>query len=83
MTQFVTVVLYGIEDFFCCNPFLEDPHTSVAGAASIRGMSCGNLFDFAAAAQKIGMLMTVDGTCDDLICIDGVDKDTFTEADAG
>jgi hypothetical protein len=29
------------------------------------------------------MLMTVDGTNDDLICIDGVDKYTFPEADAG
>jgi hypothetical protein len=29
------------------------------------------------------MLMTVDGTNDDLICIDGVDKYTFPAADAG
>jgi hypothetical protein len=40
-------------------------------------------FNFTAAARKIGMLMTVDGTNDDLICIDGVDKYTFPEADAG
>ena len=32
---------------------------------------------------KIGMLMTIDGTNDDLICIDGVEKYTFTDADAG
>ena len=38
-------------------------------------------FDFAAAAHKIGMLMTVDGTNDDLICI-GVEKYTFTDVDA-
>jgi len=38
---------------------------------------------FAAAARKIGMLMTVDGTNDDLIRIDGVEKDTFTDKDAG
>ena len=29
------------------------------------------------------MLMTVDGTNDGLICIDGVEKYTFTDADAG
>jgi hypothetical protein len=29
------------------------------------------------------MLMTIDGTNDDLICIDGVEKYTFTDADAG
>ena len=29
------------------------------------------------------MLMTVDGTHDALICIDGVEKYTFTDADAG
>ena len=40
-------------------------------------------FDFAAAARKIGMLMTIDGTNDDLIRIDGVEKYTFTDADAG
>ena len=40
-------------------------------------------FDFAAAARKVGMLMTIDGSNDDLISIDGVDKYTFTEADAG
>ena len=42
-----------------------------------------NSFDFAAAVRKIGMLMTIDGTNDDLICIDGVEKYTFTDADAG
>jgi len=31
-------------------------------------------FDFAAAARKIGMLMTIDGTNDDVIRIDGVEK---------
>ena len=40
-------------------------------------------FDFAAAARKIVILMTVDGTDDDLICIDGVEKYTFADADAG
>jgi len=40
-------------------------------------------FDVAAAARKIGMLMTIDGTNDDLIRIDGVEKYTFTDADAG
>ena len=39
-------------------------------------------FDFAAAARKIVILMTVDGTDDDLICIDGVEKYTFADADA-
>ena len=39
-------------------------------------------FDFAAAARKIGMLMTRDGTNDDLIRVDGVEKYTFTDADA-
>ena len=39
-------------------------------------------FDFAAAAREIGMLMTVDGTNDVLICIDGVEKYTFTDAKA-
>jgi len=29
------------------------------------------------------MLMTIDGTNDDLIRIDGVEKYTFTDADAG
>ena len=33
--------------------------------------------------HKIGMLMTIDGTNDDLIRIDGVEKYTFTDADAG
>jgi hypothetical protein len=40
-------------------------------------------FDFAAAAHKVGMLMTIDGSNDDLISINGVDKYSFTEADAG
>ena len=40
-------------------------------------------FDFAAAARKIGMLMTINGTNDDLIRVDGVEKYTFTDADAG
>jgi len=40
---------------------------------------CHN-FDFAAAARKIGMLMTIDGTNDDLIRIDGVKRYTFTDA---
>ena len=40
-------------------------------------------FYFAAAARKIGMFMTRDGTNDDLIRIDGVEKYTFTDADAG
>ena len=39
-------------------------------------MSCARLskFDFAAATRKIGMLMTVDGSNDDLIKVDGVPK---------
>ena len=40
-------------------------------------------FDFAAAARKIGMLMTIDETNDDLIRIHSVEKYTFTVADAG
>ena len=40
-------------------------------------------FDFAAAASKVGMLMTIDISNDDLISIDGVNKYAFTEADAG
>ena len=39
-------------------------------------------FDFAADVRKIGMLMTVDGTNDDLITVDGVEKYTFTDADS-
>ena len=41
------------------------------------------LFDFSAAGRKVGMLMTIDGSNDDLISIDSVDKYTFTESDAG
>ena len=37
-------------------------------------------FYVAAAARKIGMLMTIDATNDDLIRIDGVEKYTFTDA---
>ena len=36
-------------------------------------------FGFAAAARKVGMLMTIDGSNDDLISIDGVDKYAFTK----
>ena len=39
-------------------------------------------FDFAADVRKIGMLMTVDGTNDGLITVDGVEKYTFTDADS-
>ena len=41
------------------------------------------VFDFDAAARKVGMLITINGSNDDLISFDGVDKYTFTEADAG
>ena len=40
-------------------------------------------FNFAGAARKTGMLMTVDGTNDNLILIDGVKDYTFAETDAG
>ena len=39
-------------------------------------------FDFSAVVHKIETLMTVDGINDDLICIEGAEKYTFTDADA-
>lgn len=40
-------------------------------------------FDFEAAAERIGMRMTVDGSGDDLIKIQGVDQYSFCDADGG
>ena len=69
----------------CENPFLGF-HTHKTACPVAYGLyknePC-HIFDFAAAARKIGMLMTVDRTNYDLICIDGVEKYTFADADAG
>ena len=40
-------------------------------------------YDFEKNASKIGMLMTIDGTMDDLILPQGFDTYTFTDADGG
>ena len=40
-------------------------------------------FDFEAAAERIGMRMTVDGSDDELIKIQGVDQYSFCDADGG
>lgn len=40
-------------------------------------------FDFEKASTRIGMRMTVDGTGDDLISIQGVESYHFSDADAG
>jgi cobalamin biosynthesis protein CobT len=69
----------------CETPFLG-VHTHKTACPVAYGLDKNELchtFDFAAAARKIGMLMTVEGTNDDLICTDGVEKYTFTDADAG
>ena len=40
-------------------------------------------FNFEAAAQRLGMRMTIDGNGDQFIRIQGVDNYTFTDADGG
>ena len=40
-------------------------------------------FDFEKAATRIGMMLTIDGTGDDLLKIQGVEKYSFTDADGG
>ena len=43
---------------------------------------CGR-FDFERAAQRLGMRMTVDGSGDQFIKLQGLDSYTFTDADGG
>ena len=38
-------------------------------------------YDFGCNARELGMLMTVDGTCDQLIDLQGLGHVTFTDAD--
>ena len=40
-------------------------------------------FNFEAAATRLGMRMTVDGTGDQFICIQGINNYTFCDADGG
>ena len=40
-------------------------------------------FDFEAAATRLGMRMTIDGSGDEQICIEGVDSYSFCDADGG
>ena len=40
-------------------------------------------FDFGAAATRLGMRMTIDGSGDDLIQMQGVEQYTFTDEDGG
>ena len=43
---------------------------------------CARL-DFEAAAQRLGMRMTVDGSGDQFIRLQGIDNYSFTDADGG
>ena len=40
-------------------------------------------YNFKRNAWKLGMLMTVDGSCDELIDLQGLGHVTFTDADGG
>ena len=40
-------------------------------------------FDFEAVATRLGMRMTIDGSGDEQICIEGVDSYSFCDADGG